>query len=58
MVMMDSFRYLILPDLFRIGVDDTHKNQIFPYRSLHPDPTKNDPIVSRQDWILHGFATQ
>jgi hypothetical protein len=25
---------------------------------MNPDPTKNDPAVSRQDWTLHGFATQ
>jgi hypothetical protein len=25
---------------------------------INPDPTKNDPAVSRQDWTLHGFATQ
>ena len=26
--------------------------------TLNPDPTKNEPVVSRQDWALHGFATQ
>jgi len=25
---------------------------------MNPDPTKNDPAVSRQDWTLHGVATQ
>ncbi len=25
---------------------------------MNPDPTKNDPAVSRQDSTLHGFATQ
>ena len=25
---------------------------------MNPDPTKYDPAVSRQDWTLHGFATQ
>jgi len=26
--------------------------------AINPDPKKNDPAVSRQDWTLHGFATQ
>jgi hypothetical protein len=26
--------------------------------TLNPDPTKDDPVVSRQDGTLHGSATQ